>query len=204
MREWGEGWNGGSSASEIVTTTTLDIITFPIQAPYLATHSGNYSPISADKQKRLMTSLENDPGIALKERWDLVDSRPQGKTQTQPDYSRRHVFVASFSNPNVKYSQEQIEIIYKNMPDVSDFVFLCRGCSTEFLVSHFEEAYTKAAHFVSWFELASIVSNPNTPQELVEKIASARNLPGGATGAAQQALYQRRSKSSTNVPRASP
>ena len=39
--------------------------------------------------------------------------------------------------------------------------------------------------------LASIAVNPNTPAELVEKIADSTQLPGGAVNAAKRELERR-------------
>jgi len=101
MRQSAEGWNGSSTTSEKVTTTVLDVVTLPVSGPYFITHSGYYSPVSkeqAEEVNHLMSLLENDPGIALKERWDLVlvDSRPQGKMKAKPGDSRQRAFIASF------------------------------------------------------------------------------------------------------------
>jgi hypothetical protein len=185
MRHYGEAWGGGSTTSEKVTTTTLDIVTFPIQAPvvvpaFVAAEADEHeAKVNAEAYKDLMPLLINDPALALKERWD---------TKNEP---HRYVFIESFSNPKVKYTDALLREIYQTCSNVQNNVLSCGACSTEFLASHFDEAYEKAASYKSYGEIVIIVSNTNTPLELVEKVASLQNFPSGATMPAQHALNQR-------------
>jgi hypothetical protein len=180
------------------TAAVLDVATAPVQLPFWLGSGRSEASWrkQAEQDRRLMTLLESDPEIGIEQRWDQITVPVHGKAQSQPDFSRRRVFMASFSNPNVNYTLEQVEGIYRDMPELRAAVLCSRAWPSEFLVSHFDEAYQKAATHESCGALASLVSNPNTPIDLVEKVAANAALPGGATLAAQQALSQRRTVAS--------
>jgi 3-methyladenine DNA glycosylase AlkC len=166
-------------------TVPVDIVTAPFQAPaYIASESDKASAnqrakADAAEYKRLMPLLENDPTIALTERWDL-----------KKDMHVR-VFMDSFSNPKVKYTDDLLEEIHRTCPSVSDCVFRSRSCSKEFLVRHFDEEFERSTNSANQNGLVNIVSNPNTPFELVYKVITVR---GPAGGAAYQALDRRASE----------
>lgn len=191
MDSAGRGWGGGGN---VAGTLALDVVTLPIQAPFLPLlipPSEAAARQRAQSDAALMTVLEANPQIAITEKWDRLDVYGSGRGQMQTDTHRR-VLVASFSNPKVHYTQDQIENIYEKMlPAVSAGVFRSQSCSQEFLAKHFDAEFKRAANYGPWNRLAAIVSNPNAPLDLVEKIATAQGFAGGATMAAQQALHER-------------
>lgn len=207
MERSGEAWSGGGTDSARANAAALDVVTFPIQAPILvAGAAGALADSPANKKraeeaereakeyKRLMSLLENDPEIALRERWDLKNPL------------HRSVFEDSFSNPKVRYTEEILEEIYQSVPGVPgvrDYVYCSKACSKEFLARHFDEECQRSVN-VSYVGLANLVSNPNTSLDLVEKIASSKTIPIGAVYPARKALSQRRSEQvsqpTTNTP----
>ncbi len=190
MRHYGEAWSGGSSSSAKAETTALDIVTFPIQAPVVVpiylSESGKESDAKrrakkeADANKQFMPLLENDPSLGLNERWDLKNDM------------HHWIFENSFSNPQIKYTTDLLEKIYQTCPSIRNYVYRCQHCSESFLASHFDEEVEKVRENpASQAGLVAIVSNPNTPLDLVEKVVSNNGLPGGVTMPAEQALYNR-------------
>ena len=179
--------NGGRAARQ--KAAALDVVTFPIQAPVVVpvfivaesdkAAADRKAKADAAEYKRLMPQLESDPTIALKERWD-----------TNKDMHVR-VFIDSFSNPKVKYTDALLEEIHQTCPSVSDYVFRSGSCSKEFLTEHFDEEFERSTNSANQNGLANIVSNPNTPFELVYKATTVR---GPAGGAAYQALDKRASE----------
>jgi hypothetical protein len=191
MVAMGGGWSGPVSKSAMASAAAADIITAPVQAPFIAyaviedqNNKAKYksqrekAQFDAKENQSLMRLLEDDPTIAYRERWDLKDSH------------HKNVFQGSFSNPNVKYTPELIEKIYKAIPSMRAYEFTSIACSSEFLAQHFDEAYQQAIH-VNYEPLAWMVQNPNTPIELVEKVASSKTLPGGAVHPAKRSLKKR-------------
>jgi len=189
-RHWGEAWGGGSSKSAVVETTTLDILTFPIQAPVVVPWYLSYkadestqkhrAEREAEALKTLMPLLEKDPTLALNERWDLKKDMHQW------------VFVQSFSNPKVKYTDALLEAIHQTCPSVRDVVFRSPSCSKEFLVRHFDEEFERASNSTHQGGLVNLVSNPKTPLDLVEKVAKARGFQGGVTMSTGNSAASRR------------
>jgi hypothetical protein len=129
-----------------------------------------------------MPLLENDPTVALKERWDIKNN------------TRCLVFEKSFSNPNVKYNDDELEEIYQTCPSVREYVFRCKSCSKEFLARHFDEEFERSKNWALRAGLVNIVDNPNTPIELIEKVASAKDHSGQITTHAQKVLVNRQSE----------
>jgi len=123
--------------------------------------------------------IQRNPGVVLSEHWDK-----------SPDSAKQTAFRESFGDPAVNYSLDMLMRIYEDAPAMRDYVFFHRACSTEFIVEHFKEAYDRCDK-ISYTMLAGMMSNPNTPIELIEQVAKA-NLPVGATHTAQYALEKRR------------
>ena len=182
---YGEAWGGGGDRKK---AAALDVVTFPFQAPivvpaYLIV-TANESAVKhkakaqADAYKQFMPLLEKDPALGLKERWDLKKDM------------HRWVFIQSFSNPKIKYTDALLEEIHQICPSIRDCVFSSLSCSKEFLARHFGEEFESG----NQGGLATIVSNPNTPLDLVEKVATAKGYPAGVTMPAENALFQRGSK----------
>lgn len=192
----GGGWEGHPTTGQKVQAAAMDVVTLPIQAPFLLAmtvpNTGAGSPNAAQNSKGHRTSvgthesntkppmalLEDDPGIALKENWDECSS------------ANRDAFIASFSNPKVKYTTNMVEEIYRTLPDLRRYLYRSQSCSAEFLAAHFDEAYQRSFN-INYDELASIVSNPNTPLNLVEEVASSQKIPMGAAYPAREALKNR-------------
>jgi len=184
---YGEAWGGGGNRKR---AAALDVVTFPIQAPivvpaYLIVTADeaadkHKAQAQADAYKQFMPLLEKDPALGLKERWDLKKD------------IHRWVFIQSFSNPKIKYTDALLEKIHETCPSIQDCVFSSKSCSKEFLAKHFDEEFERAKNPAYQGGLATIASNPNTPLDLVEKVATARGYAGGVTLPAQSALNQRR------------
>jgi hypothetical protein len=164
------------------------VVTAPIQTPFYLLDAVS-SPLTVSKKpasqavaekQRLLSSLENDPGIAFKEGWNL---------ELSPWWE---VIIASFSDQKVKYNDDLLEKFHRQYPGLRDSVYCSRGASKEFLVRHFDEEYQRCQN-ISYTGLANLVSNPNTPLDLVQRVASS-NLPFGAIEPARKALAGRRSE----------
>ena len=183
----GGGWEGNPSGKQIVAAAALDTVTLPIQIPFLAVAAADARKIESwgSKEKRLATLLEANPRVALQERWDLKGGEYEC------------AFVESFTNPNVKYTDELLEAIHQNCPSVKDYVFRSKSCSRGFLIQHFDEEYQIGMNWESYFGLKNIVSNPNTPIELVEKVASSQTR-SGAVEPAKKAIVQRKAEQVTD------
>ena len=193
----GNGWEGRPTTGERVQAAAMDVVTLPIQAPFLlamgADTGAGPSKATQNSQghrtsvgipeisKSPMTLLEEDPSIAIKENWDELNS------------PKRDAFIASFSNPKVKYTTNMVEDIYRTLPDLRRYLYRSQSCSPKFLAAHFDEAYQRSIHS-NYDELASIVSNPNTPLELVEKVASSKKIPMAAVYPAREILKKRYSE----------
>ena len=129
-----------------------------------------------------MPLLENNPGIALTERWDIKNKW------------RKAVFAASFTNSAVKYTGDDIEAIFQSCPSIRDDIFRSQFCTKEFLSAHFDEEFDRGRNVLTQNGLNNLVANPNTPIELVEKIASARYYSVVVTSRAQKILAKRQSE----------
>ena len=128
---------------------------------------------------KYLEQIRNDPEIALKERWH----------QSQ-DKARYGIFMNSFGDPKIHYTESMLQRIYDEAPVLRDYIFINSACSPEFLSAHFQEAFNRCQK-KSYVMLANIVANPNTPIELVEEVAQAQQLPVGAVEPAKQALKKR-------------
>ncbi len=173
------------TAGQRVKAATADVLTLPIQVPYFAvagTHElirGNQTESWGDKQKQLAAELEKSPRAALQERWDLKGGEYEC------------AFDDSFTNPNVKYTDELLEEIYQDCPAVKDTVFRCKYCSEDFLTRHFDEEYVKSVRGGHYFGLKNIINNPNTPLELVEKVALSNDRSPIVIESAKKIVQQR-------------
>jgi hypothetical protein len=132
---------------------------------------------SQEKYAALYQQLQRDPEIALREQWYLL----------YDEHGR--AFNDSIKDPNIPYTLDLLKRFYAEAPVTRDVIFSHPACDTAFLSEHFQEAYDRA-HSISYGMLASLVSNPNTPRELVEKVAQSETLPLGAVGPARRALKQ--------------
>jgi hypothetical protein len=141
----------------------------------------------AEAKNFYMKLLENNPRLGLEENWD----------KKYPDYV---FFIESFSNPSVKYNDDLLEQIYQNCPEVQDYVFRCQYCSANFLAKHFDEAYIRSVKWPTENSLEDIISNPNTPIELIEKVAASHDFEhtignrANLSHQAQQILNKRHSE----------
>lgn len=97
----------------------------------------------------------------------------------------------SFGDPSVRYNLQQLKKIYDEAPNMGDYVFLHPACNKEFIEEHFDEAL-KRSEKISYRMLASMMKNPNTPIELVERIATSKGLVMGAVEPARYALEKRK------------
>jgi hypothetical protein len=138
----------------------------------------------SEAKQSWMPLLESNPKTALAERWDIKNS------------ARRRVFVDSFSNPNVKYDDDFLEAIYQTCPTLQDDIFRSQSCSKEFLARHFDEIFKQSSVWVFQHRIDNLISNPNTPIELVQKVATTPNYPPAAAALAKRILAKRQSEQS--------
>ena len=175
-----------SGVTALLLPPALGLIFGAISFPLLA-HSNRIQEQAA--QQRLEASaktyaelyeiLRRDPEIALRERWYAI----------YDEHVR--VFGDSLKDPTVPYSLQLLKRFYDEAPTTRDGIFAHPACDSTFLSEHFQEAYERAVS-INYGMLASIVSNPDTPIELVEKVASSDSLPMGAVGPARTALEKRK------------
>lgn len=133
----------------------------------------------AEIQKTYWSQLKQDPEIVLREKWYLTHD------------SREGMMRYSFARVEIQYTEDQLQRIYEVAPKMRDDLFQSSGCSREFLAAHFQEAYDRAEK-INHSMLRHIVSHPNAPLELVEKVAQAKDRPWGAVQAARMALEKRK------------
>jgi len=123
--------------------------------------------------------LKDDPSVALSLHWEEIW-----------DY-RRGVIIDSFRDSSVPFSLDQLRNLYSNHPSIRDYLFAHEACDSDFIASHFEEARALSFH-LSYERLASIGRNKNTPLNLLEEIASSKDIPVGAVHPAQYTLEKMR------------
>ena len=128
-----------------------------------------------DRYKTLYEELRRDPEIALREKWYELHRE------------HREAFHDSLKDPAVPYTLDLLKRFYTEAPVTRDVIFSHPACDAAFLSEHFEEACERAAS-INLQMLAAIVSNPNTPRELVERVATSRVLPWGAVEPARRNL----------------
>jgi hypothetical protein len=127
--------------------------------------------------------LQADPTIAMRERW--FEAKDE----------RYYAFRSSFGDPTIHYTEDMLKQIYDQAPTMRDYIFLSPACSREFLVAHYSEAYDRSAKQGSDTMLESIVSNANTPIELVQQVVQAEvQLPYEVNLCARRALEKRKSE----------
>ncbi len=134
--------------------------------------------LSEQTDARLIEKIRIDPEIVLRERWFAQS------------YEHRKAFANSLTDSQVCYSLSLLKKLYAEAPEARDALFIAPGCDAAFLTEHFQEAWDRA-EYINYEMLASIVSNPNTPLDLVEKVAQSHTLPMGAVEPAQKALQTR-------------
>lgn len=138
----------------------------------------NRQRVSEQNYAVLIEKVRRDPEIVLRERWFAEFDE------------RQKAFTDSLTDPQVGYSLSFLKKLYAEAPETRDALFISPGCDAAFLTEHFQEAWDRAEH-INYGMLASIVSNPNTPVELVEKVAQSSTLPMGSVEPAQKALQAR-------------
>jgi hypothetical protein len=155
------------------------IVAFPLLRYSGEVQTKRNQEIYETEQSQKATYLQlarNDPAIVIEERWlDKWDLK-------------RQVLNTSMIDGSIPFTEDQLDLIFKTWgyPEV----FRHPSCSPEFLSSHFTTSLNRARE-IDYSDLAAIVSNPATPLELVEKVASSDNLPWGAVGPAKQAVEKR-------------
>jgi hypothetical protein len=151
-----------------------------ISFPMLTRYGERIEKARQEKYNALRLQLQRDPEIALREKWYL-----KGNEKGQ-------IFSFSFGNSDVPYTLEQLKrlCLLIESPGIRDQLFRHPSCDATFLSEHFQEACDRAARGeVSMFD--SIVSNPNTPRELLERVAVQNTLRHGIAESAQEALKKR-------------
>jgi len=134
-------------------------------------------------RQALLQQLKSDPEVALRERWFAGDDQ------------HRYVMSASLRDGTVNYEFTLLKQIYEEDPSMSA-IFAHPACKASFLAEHFKKAYEEYdAYFhgkVRYSPLRDIVSNPNTPRELVEKVATSQTLPVDVVYPARDNLERRK------------
>ncbi|QWV94299.1 hypothetical protein KP004_03695 [Geomonas oryzisoli] len=134
----------------------------------------------ATSYKNYKQEIIANPEIVLSEHW-----------ATTADATKETAFRESFGDPAVYYDLRLLKRIYNEVPRMREYVFLHPACDREFIEEHFDEAF-KRAEKVNYTMLASMMKNPNTPIELVEKVASSKGMVMGAVEPARYALQKRK------------
>ena len=104
--------------------------------------------------------LREDLTVAVRERWNL-----------STDLQRFAALKYSLEDPDHVYSEDTLRLIYAEFPEMQSYVVQNRGCTPEFLRARFDEAFRELQQKGFESKLAGIMRNPNTPIDLVEKIA---------------------------------
>lgn len=129
--------------------------------------------------KQIIAEIRTSPSVIFQKGWHLSD-----------DPLTVRAVTASFRDPGTCYSAEMLERLYVEAPRYRPGVLANPACPPHLLVDHFQEAYERAGS-ASYEMLAAIVSNPNTPTELVEKVATSQTIPVGAVYPARKELKRR-------------
>lgn len=157
----------------------IGAIAFPVlnakNRHYEAQGRIQYEAQQANMQSYLAQARQ-DPEIVLRERW--LDYHDQ----------RRRVLNDNIASGVIPFSEEQLERMYKTW--TYGEIFRHPACSAELLARYFEPVAARAKN-INHTDLAALVSNPNTPLELVEQVAASQTLPVGAVYPAQNALKKR-------------
>jgi hypothetical protein len=114
------------------------------------------------KNEALLARLISDPEIALRERW--FEWKPGNELL-------RYLFIKSLGEPSVPYSADQLARIYHEAPEARVLVVAHPACDPSFLENHWSHALQQAEAGNREI-LTAIVSNPKTPQALLEKLES--------------------------------
>ena len=167
-----------------ITALVLGAVSYPLFVYAEERRSARAQAERAEFEARydaLYDKLRADPTLAFRDKWHL----------RRDEYGR--VFGDSLRNGDVAFTLEQLKALYEESPAASA-IFLHPACDTEFLAAHFDEAYEKALQ-VNYGMLAAIVSNPNTPRHLIEKVANSEDIPAGAVYPARDTLKKLDSES---------
>ena len=148
----------------------------------------------ADRQRvaadisRLVADIRPDPSVIFDSRWIASE-----------DPLVAQAIGTSLGDTNTIYTAEILERLMTEAPRYKYNILANPRCPTHLLVESFQEAYDNAYH-VSYEHLAIIVSNPNTPIELVEKVAKSQDIPVGAVYPARDALKRRKAEQGNGQP----
>jgi len=174
---------------KFIITSQAMIIVFIVIAWFWYVHRHNmenkkmeYWTSNSNELKKLIIS---DPNIAFREHWYLSS-----------DTFKQQAFRNSLDDPTVNYTLEMLQSIYDEAPAMRDAIFRQRNCSREFISAHYTEAYALCNEKLNCDMLGGMMKNPNTPIELIEKIAESKKLPVAAVYPARSALEKRKQKQS--------
>lgn len=167
---------------DIPISLATDTILFPID---LARRQ-DIRKKKADRQResfeinQIASEIRKFPSIIFDKDWYRSD-----------DVLIKRAFEASLKDPETNFTVEMLERLMTESPGYNILILRHPKCPTHLLVEHFTKAYNESISHSEYRPLASIVSNPNTPIELVEKVAKSQNIPVGAVYPAQEALKHR-------------
>ena len=134
---------------------------------------------SAEIQE-LHETIRQNPQVIFDKKW-----------HTSKNNAHVRAIILSLGDPDVPFTEEMICRLIDEAPVYKNYAFRHPCCSSEFLAVNFDEAYERAKSG-DYRMLAAIVSHPNTPIEIVERIAASQEVPVGAVHAAQRELKRRR------------
>ena len=107
----------------------------------------------------------------------------------------KRAFSNSLSMGFGLYTEEQIVDIYENYKRFS--VLKHPACPSYILVENFDKAWKECESGRSYHLLSLICSNPNTPVEYLERVATSKTLPVGAVYPARSTLEKIKAKSTS-------
>jgi uncharacterized membrane protein YeaQ/YmgE (transglycosylase-associated protein family) len=129
-----------------------------------------------DVFRRTYTEIQDNPSLLRSKNWTNA---------TAPEV---RAFKNSLEFGTGPYTEEDIVYIYDTYPSFRIRAFRHPSCPERLLVKHFDEAWHLCESGQSYGMLAAICSNPNTPVELLKRVAESTTLVGGAKHPAQATL----------------
>ncbi len=124
--------------------------------------------------RKTYTSIQKDPSLLRSRDWSKA---------APPE---RRAFSNSLEFGTAPYISEDIVYVYETYSAIN--AFRHPACPESLLTEHFEQAWDLCESGQSYGMLAAICSNPNTPVELLERVAGSKSLASGAVRPAQKTL----------------
>lgn len=169
---------------DIPISVTTDTILLP--ADLLSRHDMNRNRERARSDAMdanvaaIVAEIRQSPSLVYERQWHM---------STNPVIAK--ALGSAMSDTNIAFTAQMLERLLAESPGTRKAVLAHPLCPAHILVENFADAYDKASA-VSYETLAIIVSNHNTPYELVEKVASSPTMPVGAVRPALRELTRRK------------